>query len=206
MSPLLKGLIVGFSIAAPVGPIGLLCIRRSLASGRLAGFVSGLGAATADAIYGVVAALGLTAITAFLLEQRHWLQLAGGVFLVYFGVATLRARPPVKSADAPVSNRLAAAFVSTLVLTLTNPMTILSFIGIFAGVGLTGADGAWPASLLVAGVFLGSATWWLILSTLAHGFGRHFSTGGLRALNFIAGLILLSFGIWQLARLRWQPA
>src|SRR5437868_1618115 len=126
MSPFLQGLVIGFSIAAPVGPIGLLCIRRSVAHGRAAGFVSGLGAATADALYGVVAALGLTAVTTALLAHRAWLQLGGGIFLVGLGIATFRSRPPTSAAREAETARLPAAYASTLALTLTNPMTILS--------------------------------------------------------------------------------
>jgi len=199
----LQGLIIGVSIAAPVGPIGLLCIRRSLNEGRLAGFVSGLGAATADALYGVVAALGVTAIANLLLAQRHWLQLGGGVFLLYLGVATLRARPPNEAARAAAPRNLAAAYASTLALTLTNPMTILSFAGIFVAVGLgPTAAGAWPATLLVLGVFLGSAAWWLVLSATAGWFGARLQRGGLRTLNVVSGLVILAFGLWQLLQIR----
>lgn len=202
MPAFLQGLVIGFSIAAPVGPIGLLCIRRSLADGRLAGLVSGLGAATADALYGVVAALGLTAVTALLLEHRALLQLGGGLFLVYLGLATLRPRPSVVVAPAASARNLPAAYLSTLTLTLANPLTILSFLGIFAGLGV-GAVGptALSAFALVAGVFLGSATWWLLLSFTAATLGARLRTGGLRALNVVSGLILAAFGIWQLAGL-----
>lgn len=202
MSPLLQGLIIGFSIAAPVGPIGLLCIRRSLSAGRLAGFVSGLGAATADALYGVVAALGLTAITNLLLAQQHWLRLGGGVFLLYLGVATLRARPPASEAPARRAENLWAAYASTCALTLTNPMTIISFVGIFAGVGVgASTGGTWPACLLVAGVFLGSAAWWLVLSMTAGWLGARLQQGGLRIVNIVSGVIIASFGAWQLLAL-----
>jgi threonine/homoserine/homoserine lactone efflux protein len=200
MPPLLKGLIIGFSIAAPVGPIGLLCVRRSLADGRLAGFVSGLGAATADAVYGVVAALGLTAITDLLLARQSWLQLGGGVFLLYLGVATFRAPPPVSPARTAAAPSLFAAYVSTLALTLTNPLTIVSFIGIFAGLGA--ANGSALASVsLVLGVFLGSAAWWLFLSSAANWLGQRLAHGGLRAINLASGFIIAAFGAWQLAAL-----
>ena len=206
MPPLLKGLIIGFSIAAPVGPIGLLCIRRSLADGRAAGFVSGLGAATADALFGIVAALGLTAVTNLLLAQQFWLRLGGGVFLVYLGIATLRAPGEANRAEAPPrgakAGNLLGAYGSTLALTLANPMTILSFLGIFVGLGVGAADGgAFAAGWLVSGVFLGSAAWWLSLSAAAGWLGRRLEPGGLRAVNFASGLIIAAFGAWQLAAL-----
>lgn len=200
MPTLLKGLVIGFSIAAPVGPIGLLCIRRSLTDGRAAGFVSGLGAATADALYGLIAALGVTAVMNALVEQRAWLQLGGGAFLLYLGVATLRAKPAGTAVRTSAAPNLRAAYFSILALTLTNPMTILSFIGIFAGLGIgASAGGARPACDLVFGVFLGSAAWWLLLSTAAGWLGRRLQHGGLRALHLASGLTIAAFGLWQLA-------
>ncbi len=200
MQNLLKGLVLGFSIAAPVGPIGLLCIRRSLAEGRVAGFVSGLGAATADALYGVVAALGLTAITRGLLAHQSWLQLGGGLFLVYLGVTTLRSTPPAATPRVNAAANPRSAYFSVLALTLNNPTTILSFLGIFTGLGLgDGTTGTLPACWLVLGVFLGSATWWLLLSTAAGWLGGRLQPGGLRALNLASGLIIAGFGAWQLA-------
>jgi threonine/homoserine/homoserine lactone efflux protein len=159
MSPLLQGTMIGFAIAAPVGPIGLLCIRRSLNDGRVAGFVSGLGAASADAVYGVIAVSGVTAITSVLLEYRSVLQLLGAVFLVYLGVSIIRTPQVQSTAEGKNSPSLLAAYASTFGLTLANPATILSFIGIFAGIGLATENGPalYPALLLVAGVFLGSA-------------------------------------------------
>jgi threonine/homoserine/homoserine lactone efflux protein len=199
MPPLVKGLLLGFSIAAPVGPIGLLCIRRSLSDGRLAGFVSGLGAATADAAYGMVAVLGLTAVTNLLLEQRHWLRLAGGVFLLYLGVMTVRATPARAEARSAARQSLRTAYGSTLALTLTNPMTILSFAGIFAGLGVSApGGGAWPAGLLVLGVFLGSAAWWLLLSATAGWLGARLQHDRLRIVNIASGAIIGGFGAWQL--------
>jgi threonine/homoserine/homoserine lactone efflux protein len=201
-SSFLQGLVLGFSIAVPVGPIGLLCIRRSLSEGRRAGFVSGLGAATADALYGVVAALGLTVITSALLDHQVLLQIGGGVFLVYLGIATLRTRPAAEAATAqPAATGLLGAYLSTLVLTLANPMTILSFLGMFTALGFNRASGLGPASLLVTGVFLGSAAWWLLLSTVAGWLGRRMQQGGLRALNIVSGLIIAGFGLWQLGAL-----
>src|SRR5512139_1151568 len=161
----LRGLAIGFSIAAPVGPIGILCIRRTLAEGRASGFLSGLGAATADALYGCVAGFGLTVVSGFLVDRRAWIQLIGGVFLLALGVRTLRSRPAQRAAAASEGRGIAASYLSTLFLTLTNPMTIISFAGIFAALGVAETGGSLAAAAwLVAGVFLGSAAWWLLLS------------------------------------------
>src|SRR3954468_17812764 len=134
-SIIITGVILGFSIAAPVGPIGVLCIRRSLAEGRRVGLATGLGAATADALYGAVAAFGLTAISSFLIGQKSWLGLIGGLFLCYLGIRTFQSQPAENPATLP-SGGLLSAYSSTLLLTLTNPMTILSFVAVFAAFGL----------------------------------------------------------------------
>jgi len=202
MLHLLQGLAIGFAIAAPVGPVGLLCIRRSIVDGRLAGFVTGLGAATADSIYGLVAALGLTSVTVFLTDHATAFHLIGGIFLLVIGSATLCARPPQRKTGPIHAPNLRMAFLSTLGITLANPMTIASFIGIFAGFGpglLT--TGAVQAIWLVLGVFLGSAAWWLILSGAASWFARHITDGGLHFINFVAGGAIAAFGLWQLGRL-----
>jgi threonine/homoserine/homoserine lactone efflux protein len=192
---LVKGLIIGFSIAAPVGPIGVLCIRRTLAYGRPLGFLSGLGAATADAMYGLVAALGLTLISAYLLDQQFWLKLVGGTFLLYLGLKTLRTG--TTSTVVPVTGRsLLNAYSSTLFLTLTNPATILSFMAIYAGLGLADTQrNNGDAGSLVLGVFTGSAIWWLLLSGGVSLFRGRFTVGGLRWVNRLAGLILCAFGL-----------
>ena len=161
---LVKGLVIGFSIAAPVGPIGVLCIRRTLAEGRAAGLLSGLGAATADAIYGVSAAFGLTYISSLLMGYQTWIRLVGGLFLCYLGLRTYFSRP-AQSAAWVEGQGLVAAYASVFFLTLTNPMTILAFTAVFAGLGIGSATGDYPsATLLVLGVFSGSAAGWLILS------------------------------------------
>lgn len=202
LSLFIRGLIIGFSIAAPVGPIGVLCIRRTLAEGRASGFLSGLGAATADALYGCVAGFGLTVISGFLVDQRFWIQLIGGIFLLALGIKTLRSIP-AEHAAAASSTGLAASYASTLLLTLTNPMTILSFAGIFAALGVadTGGDLS-AAALLVLGVFIGSAAWWLILSGGVGLVRENLSSGILCWTNRLSGAILLVFGIvavWQAA-------
>jgi threonine/homoserine/homoserine lactone efflux protein len=155
---------VGFSIAAPVGPIGLLVIRRSAAHGRAAGLATGLGAAAADACYGAVAAFGLRAVSDAMSARRRELALAGGLFLLYLGVKTALARPAAAAAPAPGKGGLAAAFASTFALTLANPTTIASFVAVFAALGLGSSPGTAAAVAMVAGVFAGSAAWWLLLS------------------------------------------
>jgi threonine/homoserine/homoserine lactone efflux protein len=188
-------MIIGFSIAAPVGPIGVLCIRRTLAEGRTSGFVSGLGAASADALYGCVAGFGLTFISSFLVGQQTWLRPVGGIFLCYLGMRTWLAKPAENAAPAR-GYGLAGNYASTFFLTLTNPMTILSFAAVFAGLGLAGASGNYAsAGLLVAGVFLGSAGWWLLLSGLVGAFRSKFQPGGLRWVNRISGVIIMAFGL-----------
>jgi len=199
ISFLFKGLVIGISIAAPVGPIGVLCIRRTLAEGRTTGLVSGLGAATADALYGCVAGFGLAFISSFLIAQQFWLRLIGGVFLCYLGIKTLLAKP-AEQAAATMGNGLVGAYALTFFLTLTNPMTILSFAAIFAGLGLagTGRDYA-SAGVLVLGVFMGSALWWLVLSGGVDAFRGRFNLQGLQWVNRVSGVIIAGFGLFALA-------
>jgi len=182
-----------------VGPVGLLCIRRSLSDGRLAGFVTGLGAAVADMLYGLAAAFSLTALTNFLVDHRTSFQLFGGLFMLGLGVATLRSRPAASTADRP-AHHPGVAFVSAFAITATNPVTVLAFIGILAGLSHTASD---PLSSLrlVLGVFLGSAAWWLMLSSGAAHFSRKLHSGGFRALNLIAGTGIVLIALWQLAQL-----
>jgi len=196
-----RGLVLGFSIAAPVGPIGVLCIRRTLAEGRLIGLATGLGAAVADGLYGAIAAFGLAWISGALIGQSTWIRLAGGLFLVYLGVTTFLARPAERAA--PVSGAgLLGAFGSTFLLTVTNPMTILSFLAVFAGLGL-GAGAATPAAaaVLVLGVVLGSAAWWLLLSALVDRVRDRFDARRMRWVNRISGAIITVFGVVALASL-----
>lgn len=191
----LRGLVIGFLIAAPVGPIGVLCIRRTLTCGLASGFVSGMGAATADAVYGCIAGFGLTFISSVLVEQAVWIRLIGGAFLCYLGIKTFLAKP-ADDVNSTTTTGLTTAYASTLFLTLTNPATILSFAAVFAGLGLAAQSGNYlTASLLVLGVFLGSAVWWLVLSGGVSLLRHSFNAEGLRWLNRISGLILLSFGI-----------
>ena len=190
-----KGLLFGFSIAAPVGPIGILCIRRSLAGGWAAGLMTGLGAATADALYGCVAGFGLSAVSGLLVGQRAWLQLAGGLFLCWLGIRTLASAASHKAA--PETGRASAAgYLSALLLTLTNPMTILAFAAVFAAMGLGSvAAGHLAALWLVSGVFCGSMAWWIVLTSITNRFHRRLNTGAMRWVNRCSGAVLTGFGL-----------
>lgn len=190
-----KGLIIGFSIAAPVGPIAALCIRRTLVNGKLSGFLSGLGAATADSFYGAIAAFGLTAITSFLLGYQFWIRFVGGIFLLYLGIKIIL----TKAADLnkeKVHNSLASDFLSTVFLTLTNPMTILAFMAVFAGIGLSASNGNFSsATLMVLGVFSGSSLWWLVLSFITVLLGQKMNILSFRIVNYFSGIVIIVFGV-----------
>jgi threonine/homoserine/homoserine lactone efflux protein len=194
MHVLLAGIGIGLSIAAPVGPIGILCIRRTLAGGLLSGLVSGLGAATADAAYGAVAAFGLTAISRALVHERRLLGMVGGAFLIWLAVKTVRTRP-LDEGSSSASRGLAGDYLSTLLLTLANPTTILSFVGIFMGLGLIAAASTTAAVQTVVGVFVGSALWWLCLSATVGAARMRLSTRAMVAVNWISGSIILAFGV-----------
>jgi threonine/homoserine/homoserine lactone efflux protein len=205
-SYLLRGLLLGFSIAAPVGPIGVLCIRRTLAEGRWIGFVSGLGAATADGFYGSIAAFGLTALSGLLIQINTPLRLLGGCFLCYLGYHTFRgAVANVESTDKPAAVSRLGAYISTLFLTLTNPLTILSFAGIYAGLGLAGrasdSTSVLSALALVAGTFFGSVAWWLTLTTLVAAVKQRLNTAALQWVNHLSGVVIIAFGVTTLVGL-----
>ncbi len=210
MDPLLflRGVVIGFSLAAPVGPIGVLTIKRTLAHGRLTGFVSGLGTATADSLYGLIGALGLTSLTALLTAQSIWLGLIGGGFLCYLGVRTFLAKPAaVDGAPEQTTLGLAGAYVSAFGLTLTNPATILAFAVIFAGLNAdVAAASALAALIVVAGVFVGSALWWLVLSTVTDWLRGRLNATALVWVNRLSGVVILAFGLAALARGLWPGA
>ena len=190
---LLKGLILGFLIAAPVGPIGVLCIQRTLTKGRISGFVSGLGAATADAFYGAVAAFGLIFISNVLIEQQFILRLCGGIFLLYTGLKIFYSKPRENSRIESKTN-LMTDYISTFFLTITNPITIISFTALFTGIGFM--RGTFTTSgFLVAGVFLGSALWWLILSFGIKWIQFNVKNFSLELINKISGTVILIFAL-----------
>jgi threonine/homoserine/homoserine lactone efflux protein len=189
-----RGLLIGFSIAAPVGPIGVLCIRRTLADGRLIGLATGMGAATADGIYGAIAGFGVSAVTRVMVHEQIWIRVLGGCFLCYLGVKTLRAAPATEAASS--RGRRFGAYASAVGLTLTNPATILSFAAIFAGLGAGSAVKTTAATaLMVLGVFLGSTLWWVVLTTALSLARERVSARALQLVNRVSGAILAGFGL-----------
>jgi threonine/homoserine/homoserine lactone efflux protein len=201
-----RGLLIGLSIAAAVGPMSVLCMQRTIYIGQLYGLVSGLGVATADGVYGCIAGFGLTAVTTFLINQQGWIRVIGGLFLVYLGIRTIVTKPAERAASAQ-ANSLPGAYISTFLLTLTNPTTILSFVAIFAGIGVGGEGGArnsyLSALLVVAGVFLGSALWWVLLTWGVSLLRTRFTERWLLWINRISGCALFIFGLVALLSLKW---
>jgi threonine/homoserine/homoserine lactone efflux protein len=189
----LKGLFIGFAMAVPVGPIGIICIRKTLTEGRLRGLIIGLGAATADLLYCCVAAFGLTVISNTLFNQRLWIRLIGGALLFFLGIRTFRAQPA--DPNIPVnSSGILRSYLTTVFLTLTNPLTIFSFIAVFAALGLGNGLGYFSAATLAAGVFFGSSLWFLLLSSGVILFKKNMNLNGLRWVNRIAGILIIISG------------
>ena len=202
---ILQSFLIGISIAAPVGPIGVLCIRRTLAEGRIAGFISGLGAATADAFYGAIAAFGLTFISLFLIQQTFWLRLGGGIFLVILGIRTFLTPPTIHNHELQAQERKSGLFsfyASTFFLTITNPLTILSFVAIFASIGGNNMETSgdyFTSAIMVLGIFLGSCSWWFILSGLAGYFRSKLNENLMTWINRVSGAFITGFGLFALA-------
>jgi threonine/homoserine/homoserine lactone efflux protein len=196
-----KGGGIGFAVAAPVGPIGMLCIRTTLERGRVAGFAAGLGAALADAIFGAIGVLGITALSGVIEAQRFWLELFGGLFVVAFGIHLGMKKPVIANGEDEIPVSAWADFLKTFLLTLANPSTILTFMAIFAGVPGAAQSELNLAWVIILGVFLGSAGWWLCLTT-GVGIIRHkISDRALHWMNWSAGLLLVAFGIYTLGHL-----
>ncbi len=197
LSFFVRGLLIGLSIAATVGPMCFLCIQRTLQRGQLYGFVSGLGIATADGVYGSVAAFGLTLISNFLVNEQTWIRLIGGLFLIYLGIKTIITKPAERTAIAKTkANSYFGAYASTFLLTLTNPLTILSFAAIFAGIGVGGANkSVVSATAVVLGVFSGSTLWWIILTTAISLLREKFTYPWLLWINRVSGIIITAFGV-----------
>lgn len=196
---LLKGLIIGFAIAAPVGPIGVLCIQRSLHDGFKIGLMTGLGAALADGTYGLIAGFGLTALSSLLITHKYWIQVVGGLFLLYLGIKLFFTAPREKSAGKSDKSSW-HAFGTTYFLTLANPATILSFVAVFAGLGLGTINPSYfDAIILVVGITIGSGMWWLLLSSgVAFMLHHRLNATMMRGINRFSGIIIFLFGAFAL--------
>ncbi|WP_394827049.1 LysE family translocator [Pendulispora albinea] len=193
-----KALLLGFSVAAPVGPIGVLCIRRTLTDGRRVGFFCGLGAATADALYGLVAGLGVAAISSSFSAQQRIFRVVGACYLAYLAYCTVRAEVPREGANAAkvAGGGALSAWLSTFGLTVTNPMTIAAFAAMFSSFGIVAGASVWDGTLaLVAGVFLGSAAWWFTLSGGVSLVRQRLSRAHLVWVNRASGVCLFGFAL-----------
>jgi threonine/homoserine/homoserine lactone efflux protein len=203
----LKGVGVGLVIAVPVGPVGVLCVRRTIFEGRLFGFMSGLGAASADTVFGVIAGFGLTVVSDWLLGWQDWLRAAGGLFLLWIGLAALRKRVVATARPARSAHDLLGAYLTTFALTISNPVTILAFLGVFAALGFSGHEATLArAAMLVGGVLAGSLLWWAGLSLGTGLFRDRFTERHLVWLNRASGLILAVSGLLLLASLAFENA
>lgn len=190
----LKSIILGFSVSAPVGPIGLLCIQRVLSRGRLAGILTGFGAVTANMIYASIAAFGFSVVSAFLIEQQFLLKVIGSSCLFYLGIKTFLKKPAAAAANLQ-GEGLLGMYLSTFLLMITNPVTILNFTAMFAGLGFeSGADTGLTAVTLIGGVYIGAAFWWVLLSFVVSIF-KNKITPHLGLVNKIAGLLIIVLGI-----------
>lgn len=202
METFLKGFAAGFIIAVPLGPVSILCFRRVLTGNRLVGIVTVLGAATADTFYGLVAALGFTAVARVLLSHRAPLRIAGGLFLVYLGFRMLHAHFTGNPGADANNRKPSALFLSTALLMLANPSIMVSFAAVFAAVDLAVRwTGAVDAVSLGLGIFLGSASWWLVYKLASAGLGERLKRDGLHIINVAAGSLISALGVWQLVAL-----
>lgn len=189
-----KGMLIGFVVAIPVGPLGLLCINRALAMGALCGLVSGFGVATADALAAGIAALGITLISAFLIEHQEALRLVGGILLCYLGYKIYRTRP-IAQLPSNVTG-LFSAYATAFLLTFSNPVTILSFVAIYAGWGVESLHEHYlSAAILTLGVFAGSALWWVLVFSGMSLFRDAFSARVMAMIHKVSGTIIAGFGL-----------
>ncbi len=196
-----RGAVIGLTIGAPLGPVGLICLRRMLNQGVLPGLASGFGAATADAAFGAITGFGMTFLTGPLVNHEGWLRVTGGIVLCALGVRCIFSHPHL-SVDGGVRQGrigLLRAYSSVLLLTLTSPATVLSFLALFAALGAVGAGGRLSVGLLVLGVFVGSASWWVLLATGTGALRHHLTPNGLTWVNRLSGVLIAAFGVAVLA-------
>ena len=189
-----KGLMAGLAIAVPVGPVNVMCASRTLTRGRLAGLMSGLGAATADGFYGGIAAFSITFVIQFLQREEFWIRVVGGILLMGIGVMYFR-KPGEAAIKREERRDVHSDFVSTLLLTMTNPTTVLSFMAVLAGLGMAEQREWWLTFLLVAGIFCGSMLWWVVLVLVVNHFRDRFDQHAMTWMNRIAGVAIGAFGV-----------
>jgi threonine/homoserine/homoserine lactone efflux protein len=190
---LLRGVLAGLAIAVPVGPVNVLCISRTITNGRVAGIISGLGAATADTLYGGIAGFSITLIINFLVKERFWIRLVGGALLIAIGLVYWFKKPKSLKEEQKESSH--SEYVTTLLLTLTNPTTVLSFLAVMAGLRL-GQPRPWTLTLfVVAGIFCGSMLWWIVLAMISGHFRHRFTDQAVVAMNRIAAVAIGGFGL-----------
>jgi threonine/homoserine/homoserine lactone efflux protein len=199
---LLRGVLAGLAISAPVGPVNVLCISRTLTKGRLAGFMSGLGAAAADTVYGAIAGFSISFVIQFLLREEFWLRLCGGSLLIVIGIVYYFKKP--QSLREQSSSSAHSDFISAFLLNLTNPTTVLSFLAILAVLGMGHHRARWLTVLLIAGIFCGAMLWWLVLIAGTSRFREKFDDKAMLWMNRIAGLAIGAFGLVTLALSRWH--
>jgi threonine/homoserine/homoserine lactone efflux protein len=195
---LLEGIVIGFSFAAPIGPVGILCVRRTLEHGARYGLVIGVSAASCDMVDSIVAAFGITLVSDFMTLEQYWIRLVGGIILLVIGFGTFRNRPLAdQAARAPHGHTW--AFFSTALLVFTNPLTLFAYAAAFAIIGLKDIVGHPSAGLmLIAGVFSGSLTWFILLTGLVHVFKEKVMRVGLPLVNRVAGSMLMLCGLYAL--------
>ncbi len=190
---LIRGALAGLAISAPVGPVNVLCVKRTLAKGRMAGIISGLGAATADTVYGAIAGYSISFIIALLLREEFWIRLIGGILLIGIGFAYYFKRP--KSLDEERQEQAGSAYVSTFLLCLTNPTVILSFLAVLAGLGMGGLKQRSLTLIVILGIFCGAMLWCIILALVAGQFRGRITDSAMVWMNRIAGIAIGGFGV-----------
>ncbi len=198
---LLNGIVFGLVLAAPVGPVGVLCVNRTLTEGRLHGLLSGLGAAIADAVYGGIAAFGISSVSAWVERNQRVFALIGGILLIALAIKSFltKPRPPSDRVARRIhTESLVQDVISTFTLAITNPVTVLAFAGLIATFGNAGLSGPTSGLALVLGVFIGSAAWWFALSGGASIFRQYMNGGFQRWTNRASSIVLLGFGIYAL--------
>jgi len=199
----IRGIIIGFSAAAPVGPIGILCIQRTLSHGKSMGLATGMGAAAADLVYGLLAGFGITIVTNFILEQAFYLNLFGSAFLFYLAWQIVHKKEDSIALRKNVAS-YPGAFASTFFLMISNPIAVLFFFGIFAAIGPKGGNVSIAAVFIfAAGVTIGSGLWWVILSGAVSSLRNRFKSEWLKYINLSAGIMIFGFAIWSFSQI-WQ--